>query len=92
MGEISINLGPKELIKNWFRGGGGGGGGVHYYHVNCTDCSCSLVWFPDPSVFHFRGGRGGRAGGRRKGLVNNLALAWIHGCIPAVSVENTNLE
>ena len=54
-----------------------------------------LVWFPDPSAFRFRGGRGGRAGGRRKGLVNNLALARIHGSIPAVSVDegkNTNLE
>ena len=51
-----------------------------------------VVWFPDPSAFRFRGGR---AGGRRKGLVNNLALARIHGCIPAVSVDevkNTNLE
>ena len=53
----------------------------------------SLV--PRPFCVSFRGGRGGRAEGRRKGLVNNLALARIHGSIPAVSVDegkNTNLE
>ena len=58
-------------------------------------CPWNVVWFPDPSAFRFRGGRGGRAGGRWKGLVNNLALARIHGSIPAVSVDegkNTNLE
>ena len=62
----------------------------HAYH---------LVWFPDPSAFRFRGGRGGRAEGLgdgwNSGLVNNLALARIHGSIPAVSVDegkNTNLE
>ena len=43
------------------------------------------VWFPDPSAFRFWGGRGG--GERGKDLVNNIALARIHGCIPAISVD-----
>ena len=29
---------------------------------------------------------------RRKGLVNNSTLMWIHGCIPAVSVDEGKRE
>ena len=45
-----------------------------------------LVWFPDPSCV------GGVREGRRKGLVNNSTPTRIHGCIPAVSVDEGKRE
>ena len=44
-----------------------------------------VVWFPDPSCMG-----GAREG--RKGLVNNSTPTWIHGCIPAVSVDEGKHE
>ena len=53
---------------------------------SCVHSDLTLVWFLDPSYV------GGAREEGRKGLVNNSTLMQIHGCIPAVSVDEGKCE